>query len=1125
MLLGLLSGLDLKAKHIIGGEITYRYLRSTDGGNHVYEITMNLFRDCVIPEGEERQTPFDRPTRIGFYENVRGASKPLVRIKRLFYESTDESLVNAFGDSASCPQLPITCIIRGVLSDTVVLPSSSQGFVVAYPRCCRNAPRNLAENSGQTYVAIIPPTQIRNSSPVFDNDPVPLICTEDNTRLPTQSFDPDGDSLAYRLVHPYDGGSVDDPAPSLLGAFRFPPPLVNYAIRGGYGVNQPFGPNSELRIDSETGVLTVIPDPQRTGTFVYAVEVLEYRNGVLIGSIRRDFQLIVAPCQYNPPPTMEVIHKDAADSLIRDELEVIAGDTVKLEFFFADTSSFRIQAEGELTTLDSGASAPVLTVPDRKDTTDKTARLVWPTACALARTTRYFVRFITIDSDCPSRVTTYSFAITVRPPPTPKLMGPDTICPEVDTLAFRVRSQSTDNQPVWSIPGAAWRSPDAPEVRVRWPESPQNEEVAVWNTNANGCRSDTARKRIYTHAVFNDTIAGTQTVCPNNGDIAYEVPDRQGYAYLWNAQNAQIEGDSTGARIEVGFSDPGTSLVSVQRISPDECRDILQKPVIVGYQLETPPIVGPDTVCLNGEAGTFTYRVRPNGKAIYEWHIQPEGSLLSPQQLSEAEVRWQGENQTTEIAVLEKSLDTVNRKICLGDTFRFPVFMQPIPRARLARRPETVCQRDTLLLEATSTWGLQYRWQWPEDAIRLAFEDTVRQQLRLRMDTTGRRRVRVRAIGARGCRGPWIEHPFDIKRTPRPQPILGPDTICAGNREGAVYRLPGAETSVYDWTVEGGRIDALREDAVSITWPDTPGVLHRVLAQEIAASACPGPVNKRSVRLDMPQPRLVRVTTLPEDDRRIELLWKVEGGGGWNNRPMKLQRRSGDSAWGSLATPPGGRRRWVDPQVATGERSYQYRILTVDLCGTEVASPHHASIFLQANRPTADDLSFRWNPYNTWPVAPRYQLLYARGRLTRQPDSILSEQDAPGYDDPLGQQRALQQCFRVRAEAPDAGPEAYSLSNVICEQFSGAVWAPSAFTPNADDFNPAYQLYGYNVHHVHWTIFNRWGEQIFTGQGLDQTWDGQCSDGPCPGGAYLMVVKYVDYRGPQSFEQVVHLLR
>ena len=51
--------ITLRATHIVGGDLNYKYL-----GNNQYEIRLSVFRDCYngIP-------PFDNPASLGIFDN------------------------------------------------------------------------------------------------------------------------------------------------------------------------------------------------------------------------------------------------------------------------------------------------------------------------------------------------------------------------------------------------------------------------------------------------------------------------------------------------------------------------------------------------------------------------------------------------------------------------------------------------------------------------------------------------------------------------------------------------------------------------------------------------------------------------------------------------------------------------------------------------------------------------------------------------------------------------------------------------------------------------------------------------------------------------------------------------
>ena len=55
----------LFARHIIGGEITYRYLSTNAQGDNRYEFTMKIYRDCF-----GGGAGFDNPAEMAIYRGT-----------------------------------------------------------------------------------------------------------------------------------------------------------------------------------------------------------------------------------------------------------------------------------------------------------------------------------------------------------------------------------------------------------------------------------------------------------------------------------------------------------------------------------------------------------------------------------------------------------------------------------------------------------------------------------------------------------------------------------------------------------------------------------------------------------------------------------------------------------------------------------------------------------------------------------------------------------------------------------------------------------------------------------------------------------------------------------------------
>ena len=290
---------NLYAKHIIGGVMSYECL-----GNDMYKITLKVYRDCA-----GGGAGFDQIAQIGIYKCGNTINCSNLKQMNAFLKPKPMVLEQSSIDPPyyQCLKVPpIVCVEEGIYEFTVSLPKSTESYFVVYQRCCRNnSISNIVDpaNTGATFmVEITPEAQtLCNSSPVFNNFPPTLICANNILVFDHSAIDKDGDQLVYSLCSPLAGGGSGgggNGCGSVTPTPSCPPPFddVQY-ILPTYAFDKPLGVNSPISLDPFTGKLTV--KPTVLGQFVVGVCVSEYRNGVLLSTVRRDFQFNVANCQPN----------------------------------------------------------------------------------------------------------------------------------------------------------------------------------------------------------------------------------------------------------------------------------------------------------------------------------------------------------------------------------------------------------------------------------------------------------------------------------------------------------------------------------------------------------------------------------------------------------------------------------------------------------------------------------------------------------------------------------------------------------------------------------------------------------------------------------------------------------
>lgn len=267
-----------RATHIIGGDMYYDYL-----GANQYRVTLRLYRDCG-PDNVN-QTGFDALAQIGVF-NSAGA---LVENASVGFTQEIQVPVELNDPCLSAP--PSVCVSTTEYVHVFTLPPIPGGYTISYQRCCRTpAMVNLAGQQGLTCTVSIPgPPDAGNSSARFNDYPPIALCLGQDMSFDHSAVDPDGDQLVYSLCSPFQGADAINPAPAPVAP---PYDAVNWGA--GYSAGYPMDSSPPLAIDPVSGLLTVHPTLQ--GTFTVGVCVEEYRNGVLIGTARRDFMFRVVLC-------------------------------------------------------------------------------------------------------------------------------------------------------------------------------------------------------------------------------------------------------------------------------------------------------------------------------------------------------------------------------------------------------------------------------------------------------------------------------------------------------------------------------------------------------------------------------------------------------------------------------------------------------------------------------------------------------------------------------------------------------------------------------------------------------------------------------------------------------------
>lgn len=277
------------ANHITGGTMYYEYKGVDANGNHIYTITLKLYRDCFAPAGSAQLDP---DAIIGIFNKSTGGL-----YERYVVPRSDIQTENLTNPDPCITNPPPVCYEVGYYTFTATLPGSPEGYTIAYQRCCRIIGiNNIAANSNQygaTYTAEIPGTNAVSGAPVnnsakFDGSDKVVVCANTYFEYDFGAKDADGDQLSYTFCNAYVGGSQGMPVPQTPTS----PPYSTISYNSTFNGAQPLG--SEVSIDPQTGKVSgIAPAP---GIYVVTVCVSEFRNGKLIAIQRKDLQIKIGDC-------------------------------------------------------------------------------------------------------------------------------------------------------------------------------------------------------------------------------------------------------------------------------------------------------------------------------------------------------------------------------------------------------------------------------------------------------------------------------------------------------------------------------------------------------------------------------------------------------------------------------------------------------------------------------------------------------------------------------------------------------------------------------------------------------------------------------------------------------------
>lgn len=367
---------ESRASHAVGADLTYI---CTGGNNYTFFFT--LYRDCQGIAVSPSYT-IDGTSTCG------GSVTITVNLDSTHeIPHTCSTVVTKCVNAASA----YMGIEANYYHGTVTLPSQCNKwtFGLSPAICNRNAAiLNLTPN-GSTYCLYVQATLNNaavqcNNSPTFANMPVAFLCAGQIQYFNHGAYDIDNDSLAFTMYTPHSDAATD----------------VQYIA--GLSGTQPVTYNvpDSTRFNNSTGDIRIVANNAQVT--VVAVRADEYRNGVLIGSVERDIQIIVEACTDHPPTL----------SGINGSINFVYTTCANAPFCFTVKSADIDAADNTVITWNGGISGGTFTTTG---THRDTAHFCWtPTDADTLSNPHIFTATVT-DNACPTfQSNIYSYTVNVR---------------------------------------------------------------------------------------------------------------------------------------------------------------------------------------------------------------------------------------------------------------------------------------------------------------------------------------------------------------------------------------------------------------------------------------------------------------------------------------------------------------------------------------------------------------------------------------------------------------------------------------------------------------------------------------------------------------------------------------
>jgi gliding motility-associated-like protein len=409
----------------------------------------------------------------------------------------------------------------------------------------------------------------------------------------------------------------------------------------------------------------------------------------------------------------------------------------------------------------------------------------------------------------------------------------------------------------------------------------------------------------------------------------------------------------------------------------------------------------------------------------------------------------------------------------------------------------------------------------------------------------------VYSVSPQGCVSDTVDFDIVLNEVLAPSAPRGPEMLCTDDVTGKIYSTPPAAGSSYNWEAVGGAIvSGQGTSTVVVDWSGPGNHILRFFETTTVNSLCSGVSADLQVKVFEPisaVPTTISASCFSNADGSAWL--SITGGLSpydieWENRQQgdTLFNQSAGTYTASVTDALGCRAEF---SVQIGEPS----LLTAAAISQDaICNGQRGSARIQVSGGTAP-YSFNWTDSQTFTGANR--------ELLDKGSYAVTVVDANGcrtrvnFD--IEEPSELEGSFEVRPACPETADGILTVAvnggtapytyiwevdstrnnrqidglaeghyalrvidaagcelnlNAQVENVSPLLSFPNAFTPNGDNVNDDFGIVYNCALSTNLTIYNQWGELMFSSIDIDERWDGTFKGRPVAAGTYTYFLRY-----------------